>query len=166
MQSVAHSCGGDLTEIAAGDATVLSNRNESRRPSRPAGGLRRAAEGHKRDALLFLTNAKAAEKDAQDAGSAIAQDAAPDPGADGTRNGRRGNTGGEDSTVPPAGESPPIPTAFRPGLAARPYAGDACVIAKPAAENRPTGPDSCNQHLFTDTLFPRLYLSAEHFPLA
>ena len=40
-------------------------------------------------------------------------------------------------TGPPAGGNPPVRTAFRPGLAARPYAGNARVIGKTAAE-KPT----------------------------
>ena len=70
-------------------------------------GERRAAEGHQRDALLFLTNAKAAEIDALKAGIARAKEPASDPDADDERGASERNAGGKDSAVVPPPEGAP-----------------------------------------------------------
>ena len=67
-------------------------------------GDRRAADRHRRDARLLLTNAKAAEIEALKAGSVPGEAPAPDPDADDERGASERNAAGKDPAVMPAPE--------------------------------------------------------------
>ncbi len=83
-------------------------------------GDRAAAEGHRRDAWLILTNAKAAQDDALKAGNALAESPAPDADADDAREASERTVGGTDSAVAPPPEGAP---ATGPAPAERDSAG-------------------------------------------
>ncbi len=70
-------------------------------------GNRSAAEGHKRDALLFLTNAKAAQNDARNAGIVPTGGPAPGAGVDGGPNESGSEAGrSESADMPPPDGAP------------------------------------------------------------
>ena len=97
---------GERNDAAAGRATVDTLAREGRHALGKAekaldAGDARAAEGHRRDAWLILTNANAAEIEALKAGNALAESPAPDPDLDAERGASERNAGGTDSAVVP-----------------------------------------------------------------
>lgn len=103
---------GERNDAAPGRATVDTLAREASHALGKAEGAldagdRRAAEGHRRNALLLLTNAKAARNDALKAGNALAEAPAPDADADDARDASERNAGGRDSAVMPPPEGAP-----------------------------------------------------------
>ena len=106
------SAAGDPYEAAPRRATADTLAREGRHALGKAeraldAGDRRAAERHRRDAWLILTNAKAAEIEALEAGSVPAESPAPDSDGDDERDASERNASGKDSAVAPVPDGPP-----------------------------------------------------------